>query len=97
MLFTQHCTGSITEMLHNQFSFLTQPYAKFLQHRALGWTLALMQPSLLLTFSTLTTRRPSEYQDKITDNKGLENSQTTGIEITIFYPCMDQRHLLHRE
>lgn len=60
---------------------------------ALVWNLALIQLSLLLCtfFFSMTTWSLSANQDKITDNKGLENNQAVGTEATIPHLCKDER------
>lgn len=79
--------------LQNQFRFLIPSYSKFPRQPALEQTLALTQTSLLLAFVFSDYPRLSEYQDKITDNKGLENNQAVGIETVIIHPCKDQRDI----
>lgn len=64
----------------------------FYSKGALVWNLALIQPSLLLcTFFSMTTWSLSAIQDKITDNKGLENNQSVSTEATILHLCKDKR------
>lgn len=85
--------GLLLMRLQNQFRFLIPSYSKFPQQPALEQTLALTQTSLLLAFVCSDYPRLSEYQDKITDNQGLENNQAVGIETVIVHPCKDRRDM----
>lgn len=83
--------GLLLMRLQNQFRFLIPSYSKFPQQPALEQTLALTQTSLLLAFVFSDYPRLSEYQDKITDNQGLENNQAVGIETVIVHPGRPSR------
>lgn len=85
--------GPLLMRLQNQFCFLIPSYSTFPQQPVLEQTLALIQPSFLLPFFFSDYPRLSEYQDKIADNKGLENNQTVGTETVIVHPCKDWRDI----
>lgn len=77
--------------LWSQRGSLLQPTEKLLQQRCPG-----LKPGLDTAITSaacifsVTTWSLSAYQDKITDNKGLENNRSISTEATIPHPCKNR-------